>query len=139
MWYPEISERKMTVCLKEFRLDLDVEKMPEIVINNVLFTGWRTEELGVIRESEIVRFKFSGQWTVFWGVWYSVVWWIARNMSEWTCCFHLRGRRWIIVRLPTWRWRLQVLLKHLYLAAWLCSMRSWWVKRKYNNIWNFDE
>lgn len=29
----------MTVCLKEFRLDLDVEKMPEIVINNVLFTG----------------------------------------------------------------------------------------------------
>ena len=65
MWYPEISERKMTVCLKEFRLDLDVEKMPEIVINNVLFTGWRMVELGVIRESEIVKFKFSGQWTVF--------------------------------------------------------------------------
>jgi hypothetical protein len=39
MSYPEISERKMTVCLKEFRLDLDTEKVPEIVINDVLFTG----------------------------------------------------------------------------------------------------
>jgi hypothetical protein len=39
MLYPEISVRKMTVCLKEFRLDLDVEKVLEIVMNTVLFTG----------------------------------------------------------------------------------------------------
>ena len=42
----------MTVCLKEFRLNLDVEKVPEVVINYVLFTGSMVIELGMITESE---------------------------------------------------------------------------------------
>ena len=42
----------MTVCLKEFRLNLDVEKVPEVVINYVLFTGSMVIELGMITENE---------------------------------------------------------------------------------------
>lgn len=47
--------RQLSICLKEFRLGSYVEKMPEIVINDVLLTSLRIVELSMIRETENVR------------------------------------------------------------------------------------